>query len=118
MPDELLAIDDANLHLSIVRKIAAQAGFETTGASSVSEATGLLRQRTFGCITLDLSLGEQSGIAILRLLAEMKCPTPVILISGSGVPPARAIIENTVSSTSTFGRRYRSRSILPCFARR
>jgi hypothetical protein len=29
--NELLAIDDADLHLSIVRKIAAQAGFRTTG---------------------------------------------------------------------------------------
>jgi two-component system, chemotaxis family, chemotaxis protein CheY len=81
---ELLAIDDADLHLSIVCKIATQAGFATTGANSVSEAARLLRQRTFDCITLDLSLGEQSGIDILKLLAEMKCRTPIIVVSGSG----------------------------------
>jgi two-component system chemotaxis response regulator CheY len=83
MRNELLAIDDADLHLSIVRKIATQAGFATTGASSVSEAARLLRERTFDCITLDLSLGEQSGLEILHLLAEMKCRTPIIVVSGS-----------------------------------
>jgi DNA-binding NtrC family response regulator len=83
MQNELLAIDDAALHLSIVRKIAAQAGFNTTGANSVGDAARLLRERVFDCITLDLSLGEQSGIEILKLLAEMKCRTPIIVVSGS-----------------------------------
>jgi two-component system, chemotaxis family, chemotaxis protein CheY len=84
MRTELLAIDDANLHLSIVRKIAAQIGFTTTGASSVGDAAELLRERAFDCITLDLSLGDQSGVEILKLLAEIKCRTPIIVVSGSG----------------------------------
>ena len=84
MDNELLAIDDADLHLSIVCKIAAQAGFRSTGAHSVGEAATLLHGRTFDCITLDLSLGEQSGIEILKLLGEMKCRTPIIVISGTG----------------------------------
>jgi DNA-binding NtrC family response regulator len=84
MRNQLLAIDDADLHLSIVGKIAAQANFVTTTAASVSAAVSLLRERTFDCITLDLSLGERSGIEILVLLAEIKCRTPVIVISGSG----------------------------------
>ena len=84
MREQLLAIDDADLHLSIVCKIATQAGFETTGAATVGEATRLLRERTFDCITLDLSLGEQSGVDILKMLSETKCRTPIIVISGSG----------------------------------
>lgn len=84
MPNELLVIEDANLHLSIVSKIASQAGFKTTGASSVGDAARLLRERSFDCITLDLSLGEESGVEVLKLLAEMKCRTPVIVVSGSG----------------------------------
>jgi DNA-binding NtrC family response regulator len=84
MRNELLVIEDASLHLSIVSKIASQAGFATTGANSVSEAARLLRERRFDCITLDLSLGEESGVEVLKLLAEMKCRTPIIVISGSG----------------------------------
>jgi DNA-binding NtrC family response regulator len=83
MLSEILVIDDANLHQSIVSKIATQAGFATTGAGSVTEAAKLLRARTFDCITLDLSLGEHSGVEVLQLLAEMKCRTPIIVISGS-----------------------------------
>jgi two-component system chemotaxis response regulator CheY len=83
MRKELLVIDDTNLHQSIVSRIATQAGFVTTGANSVGEAARLLRGQSFDCITLDLSLGEQSGIEILQLLAELRCRTPVIVISGS-----------------------------------
>ncbi len=84
MRNELLVIEDTSLHLSIVSKIASQAGFTTTGANSVSEASRLLRQRRFDCITLDLSLGEEFGVEVLKLLAEMKCLMPIIVVSGSG----------------------------------
>jgi DNA-binding NtrC family response regulator len=92
MQNELLAIDDSDLQLSIVCKIATQADFGTTGAKSVGEASRLLRERIFDCITLDLSLGEQSGIEILKLLAEIKCRTPIIVISGSGDAACEAMI--------------------------
>ena len=98
MRNELLAIDDADLHLSIVCKIATQAGFATTGAKSVGEASRLLRERAFDCITLDLSLGEQSGIDILKLLAEMMCRTPIIIVSGSG----SAVCEETIEIGNFF----------------
>jgi two-component system chemotaxis response regulator CheY len=93
MSNELLAIDDADLHLSIVSKIATQAGFRTTRAHSVGEAARLLREQNFDCITLDLSLGEQTGIEILKLLAAIKCQTPVIIISGLGDATSAATIE-------------------------
>jgi DNA-binding response OmpR family regulator len=83
MRNELLVIDDAELHLSILRKIATQAGFNATSADSVGAAASLLAQRSFDVITLDLSLGEQSGIEILKLLARAKCRTPVLVISAS-----------------------------------
>ncbi len=80
---ELLAIEDAELHLSILRKIAAQAGFTTTSANSLDAAARLLEQRAFDVITLDLSLGQESGTEILKLLARMKSGTPVLVISAS-----------------------------------
>ncbi|MGJ4940696.1 response regulator [Bradyrhizobium sp. HKCCYLS1011] len=83
MRNELLVIEDADVHLSILRKIAAQAGFNTTGVNSVEGACTVLRRQTFDCITLDLSLGERSGIEVLELLAELKCRAPVIIISAS-----------------------------------
>lgn len=83
MSNELLVIEDADVHLSILRKVAAQAGFHTSGVNSVEAATTVLRGRRFDCITLDLSLGERSGIEVLELLAELKCHAPVIIISAA-----------------------------------
>ena len=41
-------------------------GFRTTGVYSMTEASKVLRERAVDCITLDLSLGEQSGMDILQ----------------------------------------------------
>jgi DNA-binding NtrC family response regulator len=96
MRNDLLVIEDADLHLSILCKIAQQAGFTTIGARSVTEAAELIRERTFDCITLDLSLGEQSGVEILKLLAEIGCRTPIIIISASD-DEARAVTRHAGS---------------------
>jgi CheY-like chemotaxis protein len=92
MPGRLLVIDDTELHLAILARIAAQAGFSTTSASSFEEAVRLLGEINFDCITLDLSLGERSGVEVLHLLSEMNCRTPIIIISGS----ERSVCEETV----------------------
>jgi two-component system, chemotaxis family, chemotaxis protein CheY len=84
MQNQLLVIEDAALHLPVLRKIAEQVGFSTTGARSVAETRELLRERTFDCITLDLSLGEDLSVEVLQLLAKIRCQAPVIVISASG----------------------------------
>jgi two-component system, chemotaxis family, chemotaxis protein CheY len=84
MRNKLLVIDRAELHLSVLSKIAEQVGFTATGAHSVVEASQLLNERSFDCITLDLSLGEESGLEVLQLLSQIKCRAPVFVISASG----------------------------------
>ena len=93
MRNKLLAIDGAELHLSILRKIAEQVGFTATGAHSAVEANRLLSERTFDCITLDLSLGEESGLEVLRLLSQIKCRTPIFVISASGEQTCEATVK-------------------------
>ncbi|CCD91765.1 putative response regulator receiver (CheY-like protein) [Bradyrhizobium sp. ORS 375] len=83
MRNELLVIEDADVHLSILRKIATQAGFSTTGVSSVDAACAALQNGHFDCVTLDLSLGERSGTEVLDRLAKLKFRGPVLIISAS-----------------------------------
>lgn len=83
MENELLVIEDALVHQSILRKIAEQAGFRATGVSSVEEAAAVLREKTFDCITIDLQLGNRSGGELLHFLAELKCPVPILIISAA-----------------------------------
>jgi two-component system, chemotaxis family, chemotaxis protein CheY len=112
MRHELLVIEDAELHLSILRKIAEQAGFRTTGAHSLAEARQLLRERTFDCITLDLSLGEDSSVEVLRLLSNIKCTAPIIIISASDEETCEATVEIGNFLNSISARQYPSRSTL------
>jgi two-component system, chemotaxis family, chemotaxis protein CheY len=80
----LLVIEDALIHRTIIAKIGDKVGFVTRSASSVEAAEALLRTYEFDAITLDLALGEHVGLEVLRLLAELKSRSPIIIISVSG----------------------------------
>jgi CheY-like chemotaxis protein len=83
-PDvRLLVIDDDLLHRMIVCKVAAKSGYTAAAAASYEEAVELIRQHTFDCITLDLSLGQHAGAEILRHLWVIGCKVPVIIVSGA-----------------------------------
>jgi DNA-binding response OmpR family regulator len=81
-PKSVLVIDDDLLHRMIICKVAAKSGYIAIEAASYGEAVELLRQRTFDCITLDLSLGPHAGSEMLRHLWVIGCKTPIIIISG------------------------------------
>jgi CheY-like chemotaxis protein len=79
----LLVIDDARIHRTLISRVAEQVGFATTTASTYEEAAKLLQGRKFDCITLDLGLGDHGGVEILQLLAKLRSDTPVMIISGA-----------------------------------
>lgn len=87
----LLVIEDALIHRTIISKIGDKVGFVTRSASSVEAAEALLRTHEFDAITLDLALGEHVGLEVLRLLAELKSRSPIIIISVSD----DAVLEET-----------------------
>ena len=80
---KLLAVDDDTVHRMVICRIARQAGFEIDEAASYEAARRMLGLRVYGCVTLDLSLGERGGIDVLRYMAEIGYPSPVIVVSGS-----------------------------------
>jgi DNA-binding NtrC family response regulator len=79
----LLVIDDDRSTSMLIAKLGECAGFSGTSAASCEEAEQLLQSSQFDCITLDLNIGKNSGIGILKLLASMASKTPIIVISGS-----------------------------------
>lgn len=88
----LLIIDDDIVHRGIIGKVGDKAGFAITEAASYDEAEKLLQKERFDCITLDLSLGRNYGIEVIRLLGDIGCKTPVIVISGAGQTVAKLAI--------------------------
>ncbi len=82
-PCRLLVIDDDTSICAVIEKLGEKVGFATARAVSVDEAARQLRESHFDCITLDLGLGEDSGVEVLKVLADMRCQAPIIIISGS-----------------------------------
>jgi len=80
---KLLAIDDDTVHRMVICRIARQAGFEVDEAASYEAARRMVGLSVYGCVTLDLSLGERGGVDVLQYMAEIGYPSPVIVISGS-----------------------------------
>jgi DNA-binding response OmpR family regulator len=67
----------------IIEKIAASAGYQASIAASVETATALLHDDSFDCITLDLSLGDRSGVDVLHVLADLGTQVPIIIFSAT-----------------------------------
>src|ERR1700742_1711003 len=80
---KLLVVDDDLVQRTIIGKIGAKLGYDTTIASTFDIAAGLLQSNTFDVMTLDLSLGERDGVELLRLIAECGLHAmPIVVISG------------------------------------
>jgi CheY-like chemotaxis protein/signal transduction histidine kinase len=71
----LVVEDDALAATSVVRMLEAEK-LEVQSVSSGEQALELLRQQTFGCMILDLSLPEMSGLDLLRALRDEALPSP------------------------------------------
>jgi DNA-binding response OmpR family regulator len=75
----ILVIDSDNLHRMIVCRAADKAGYIPAGAANFTEAARLAQTIAFDCITLDLSLGQQTG-EMLRHLREIDCAAPILIV--------------------------------------
>jgi CheY-like chemotaxis protein len=79
----LLVIDDDASICTVIERLGEKAGFAAEHAVTVEEATQLVREQRFDCITLDLSIGADTGVELLSTLAGMASTTPIIIISAS-----------------------------------
>jgi CheY-like chemotaxis protein len=80
---KLLIIDDDLVHRMVLGKVGEKAGYTLTMATSVAEAASKLATETFDCISLDLSLGGESGAQVLEGIAQRNRNALLIVISGA-----------------------------------
>jgi CheY-like chemotaxis protein len=80
----VLIVEDDPLQRDAVGKLLAGPEVETVGAGTAAECLQLLREQTFDCMVLDLSLPDASGYSLLETLSsdgEHGFP-PVIVYTG------------------------------------
>src|SRR6266850_2241777 len=79
----ILIVDDhAVLREGVKRLFDKQAGTMSFGeASSGHEALRLAREETWDIVVLDLSLGDRSGLEVLKTLKQIRPQLPVLILS-------------------------------------
>ena len=81
-------VDDDFLVLRALDRLLRAAGF---AVQTFSSARDFLRERTAdctGCVVMDLSMPELSGLELQQALAASANPRPVVFISGQGSVPS------------------------------
>jgi signal transduction histidine kinase/CheY-like chemotaxis protein/CHASE3 domain sensor protein len=80
----ILIVEDDPVQLDAVQRLLATGGVETIGVRTAAECLALLREETFDCMVLDLTLGDASGFALLETLSGEGTHSfpPVIVYTG------------------------------------
>src|SRR5262249_47480570 len=80
----VLVVEDDPVQLDSLRKLLGSHAVETVGAESAAACLDRLRDATFDCMVLDLSLPDTSGYALLETLSREDTYSfpPVIVYTG------------------------------------
>lgn len=82
-PRSLLVIDDDPSACDLIGTFAEKAGFIVECAGSLEDAKRALSARRYDCITLDLGIGNSSGVEVFRHVAALSGRCPIVVISGA-----------------------------------
>jgi DNA-binding response OmpR family regulator len=82
MDDVLLAIDDEEGLLDIIRTVATAAAFSVTVTTDPTIFQSALDTKSPSIVLLDLQMPGCDGIELLRVLADARCRATIILMSG------------------------------------
>jgi DNA-binding response OmpR family regulator len=96
-PVSLLVIDDDSVHRMVIGKVGEKAGYVLTTANSIDDAAKKLQERKFDCISLDLSLGGESGAQVLGVIAQTNSQALLIVISGAAPEVRKETLERAQS---------------------
>jgi EAL domain-containing protein (putative c-di-GMP-specific phosphodiesterase class I) len=78
----VLIVDDEAWQRRLVQEVIQQLDLTYVQAENLAQARAHLSHQAFAFIVLDLSLGQEDGIELLRDLARLKSPSALIFISG------------------------------------
>jgi DNA-binding response OmpR family regulator len=77
----ILVVDDERFFREAIREALAGAGLDVDLAASGRQALGLLAERPFGAVVLDLQLPDMHGLEVLRRARELRPELRVVILS-------------------------------------
>lgn len=82
MSTHILVIDDEESLRYTLESFLSDEGFAVSTAASFSEAEKLIRASLFDLVFLDIQLGRQSGLELLKQIRDRDIHCPVVMITG------------------------------------
>ena len=79
----VLIIDDDRLQRLVISRCVQKLGWSSDEASSLGDARMWLESRSFYALVIDLCLGEEDGLAVLRTVRELAPEVLVTFVSGA-----------------------------------
>ncbi len=83
MPPRVLIVDDEENIRFTFESFLTDEGYEVKTASNLHDGKKLLTDEEFDIVFLDILLGRDSGLEILRDIKERGIPSPVVMITGA-----------------------------------
>jgi EAL domain-containing protein (putative c-di-GMP-specific phosphodiesterase class I)/CheY-like chemotaxis protein len=78
----LLVVDDDRIQRLLVGEVGRRVGYVVDEAASVEEAVQRLAEQTYCRVVVDLSLGTQDGVEVIRRIASSGQRPAILVISG------------------------------------
>jgi CheY-like chemotaxis protein len=86
----VLIVDDNESVLGVMTTVLESAGYRLDSTRDAESAARLLDVNTYDCVVSDVVMPGKGGLWLLKQVREQHPATPVILVTGSAVPGARA----------------------------
>jgi len=95
----LLIVDDDTAICDFLRMVATELNMEVVDATIASQALGIVDSYKPNIIILDLCMPDMDGVEVIAKLAEKKCDSSIVLVSGMD--------QRTLSSVQALGREHK-----------
>jgi two-component system response regulator RegA len=79
-----LVVDDDAVFCDVLSRAIERRGYTVRAANSVAAAGQLIRQQPPDHAVVDLRIGTESGLALVRMLAALKPPPGTVVLTGYG----------------------------------
>lgn len=89
---KILVIDDEQVILDAISRIASAEGFQVDSDNDASSALKKISQKEYSLILCDIMMPQMDGFSFLDEIQKRRIPTPVIMITGFST------VENAVKS--------------------
>lgn len=85
----ILIIDDEDHFAQVLSRSLVRLGYQTSDVNSAEQAIKIMQEQVFDWISLDLRLGQESGLNIIKRLHEINSEARIVILTGfASIPTA------------------------------